>query len=466
MNLNGILSIGANGLAGASHGTQVASQNISNAATPGYTRRVAELQPVPLSEGGGVRARGSVREQDAYLERRGLGARAHSGDADARVRTLAVLDTVFSEGQGTVGEALDAFDSALSDFAANTNSTAVRNVVLARADDLAQAFHRTSDSLSGARVDANARISDAVGTLNQKLDEIGQLNAQIVQAKSVHGEAGDLEDRRDQLIRDISEQVPVSVTPARTGAVNVMLAGSGGSRLLVGEDSEVHHLIATPDATSGDVRIFRQTAGATEDITNLITTGSIGGTIAARDGALADARNALDQLASDITSAYNTQHAAGIGLDGGTSRNLFAVPAAVSGAAINFGVSSDVAGQPGFLAGAQDANSLPGDNRNALSLLGVRDQPLALGGTATAQQAFSSLVAAGGAASRSAQDNSSAASANLAQIDALRESASGVSTDEEMISLMKFQRAYQASLRVIETADSMMGDLLNMQFGG
>jgi flagellar hook-associated protein 1 FlgK len=245
-----------------------------------------------------------------------------------------------------------------------------------------------------------------------------------------------------------------------------MLSGPGGSRLLVGEDSEVHHLIASPDATTGDVRVFRQTAGATEDITGLITTGSIGGTIAARDGALADARNSLDQLASDISTAYNTQHAAGIGLDGTTGRNLFTAPAAVAGAASGFGVSSDVLGQPSFLAAAQDATSLPGDNRNALLLLGVRDQQVALGGTATAQQAFSSLIAAGGAASRSAQDGSDAASANLAQIDALRESASGVSTDEEMISLMKFQRAYQASLRVIETADSMMGDLLNMQFGG
>jgi flagellar hook-associated protein 1 FlgK len=383
------------------------------------------------------------------------------------VKTLAVLDTVFSDGQGTVGEALDAFDSAVSDFAANPNSTAVRQVVLARADDLAQSFHRASDALTGARVDANARLGGDVKEINDKLDEIGSLNGQIVTAKSVSNEAGDLEDRRDQLIREISDKIPVTTTPAKTeGAVNVMLAGSGGSRVLVGEDSTVHHLLANPDATTGDVRIFRQTAGAIEDITGLINTGSIGGTIAARDGALADARNALDQLASDVGTAYNTQHAVGIGLDGGTGRNLFTPPAAVSGAAANMGVSTDVAGQPNFLGAAQNATSLPGDNRNALLLLGVRDQRAALAGSATLQQGYSALVAAGGSASRTAQDASDHASANLSQIDALRESASGVSTDEEMIAMMKFQRAYQASLRVIETADSMMGDLLNMRFGG
>jgi flagellar hook-associated protein 1 FlgK len=76
------------------------------------------------------------------------------------------------------------------------------------------------------------------------------------------------------------------------------------------------------------------------------------------------------------------------------------------------------------------------------------------------------MVANGGAAARSALDQSNHASTTLAQIDALRESASGVSTDEEMISMMKFQRAYQASLRVIETADAMLGELMNMSFGG
>ena len=463
MNLSNVLSIGSNGLAAASQGTQVASQNITNASTPGYTRRIANLEPVPLSQGGGVRARGSTREQDAYLERRGLGARSQVGEADARVRTLSVLDTVFSDGQGTVGEAMDAFDSAVSDFAATPNSTAVRQVALARADDLTQAFHRTSEALTGARVDANARISDDVGKVNQKITEIGSLSAQIVSARNVGQEAGDLEDKRDQLIRDVSETLPLNVINGPNGAVTVMLAGS---RTLVGLDSDVHLLTAQTDTTSGDVRIYRTTAGAQEDVTGLFTTGSIGGTIAARDGALADARTALDQLAFDVSNAYNAQHSVGVGLDGNTGRNLFTPATAPAGAAAALTVSSDVLGHPEYLAAAQSTTSLPGDNRNALLLLGVRDQKLGLGGTATAQQAFSAMVASGGGAARSALDQSTHASATLNQVDALRESASGVSTDEEMISMMKFQRAYQASLRVIETADSMLGQLMNMSFGG
>jgi flagellar hook-associated protein 1 FlgK len=143
---------------------------------------------------------------------------------------------------------------------------------------------------------------------------------------------------------------------------------------------------------------------------------------------------------------------------------LFAAPpAGVSGAAASFAVSTDVAGQPDYLAGATDATNLPSDNRNALNLLHVRDQNGALGGTATMQKAFQSILANAGTATQSAKSQASQASASLSQIDGLRQSASGVNSDEEMISLMKFQRAYQASLRVIETADSMMDDLLNLR---
>src|SRR5262249_11552433 len=106
MNLNSVLSIGTNGLNAATHGTQVASQNISNAATPGYTRREANFEQTEL----GVKANGTTRINDQFLEKRNLGAKGYSGEADARVKTLAVLDTVFADGQGGVGEALDAFD--------------------------------------------------------------------------------------------------------------------------------------------------------------------------------------------------------------------------------------------------------------------------------------------------------------------------------------------------------------------
>jgi flagellar hook-associated protein 1 FlgK len=95
-------------------------------------------------------------------------------------------------------------------------------------------------------------------------------------------------------------------------------------------------------------------------------------------------------------------------------------------------------------------------------MLHVRDQRVALGGTATALQSFNAMVADAGTAAQSANAQATQATSVMEQIESLRESVSGVNTDEEMIALMKFQRAYQAGLRVIETADAMLGELLNM----
>lgn len=458
MNLSKLFNIGARGLSAAAHGQSITGQNIANAATPGYSRRVAGMQSVPLPDGGGVVINGSNRVHDAYLERRSLSARAGAGEANSRVSTLAVLDGVFNEDPGSVGAALDAFDSALADFAANPSSTAHRQVVLSKAEDLGRAFNQSADQLSSARADANGKIVDSVRTVNSKLEDIAALSEDIVQGRVSGNEVGDLEDRRDALIRDVSEQLPVNVIYEDSGAITLQLAGS---RTLVDSDGKAHPLVAQTDPTLGDVRIYRETSGAMEDITGMIKTGAIGGTISARDGALATARTQLDQLANDIANAYNTQHAAGFGLDGVDGRALFSV--GPSGAASSFKVSADVAGQPDKLAGASDPLNLTGDNRNATLLLGLRDQAIAGGGNATAQQAFRALVSDAGVAGQSAASQATQADAVLGQVEALWQSASGVSTDEEMISLMKFQRAYTASLRVIETADSMLQELLNIR---
>lgn len=457
--LFGVLGVGANGLRTAAFGSAVASENIGGAATPGYTRRIVNIEPIAPGHLGS-RATGSTRIADSFLERRMLGASSFEGEAKARHQALGVLDAVFADGPGDIANSLDAFQRALGDAMSRPNDPAARSIVLERAHDLASSFQRSAEALDNARVDVNGRISDTVRQVNGKLSEIASLGTQIARDEAAGGQAADLRDRRDQLVREVSEALPVTRIDNADGSIELLLAGS---RSLVSGDGRAIELEAVTDATSGDVRLRRVTAGAPEDVTNLVTTGSIGGLIDARDGAIADARGALDQLASDIATAYNGVHSAHVGLDGASGRNLFEPPAAVDGAARAMALSSDVRGQPSNLALAEDPAALPGDNRGALALLAVADTKIALGGTSNASDAYASILANAGAAVQGARNVEEHATAAASQITSLRESISGVSTDEEMISLMKFQRAYQASLRVIEVADSMLGELMSLR---
>ncbi|MEM7192984.1 MAG: flagellar basal body rod C-terminal domain-containing protein, partial [Pseudomonadota bacterium] len=99
----------------------------------------------------------------------------------------------------------------------------------------------------------------------------------------------------------------------------------------------------------------------------------------------------------------------------------------------------------------------------ALDLASVADNDVALGGTATLVEGYSALVGFAGSAMQRANAQLDHATNTQSQLSAMRESVSGVSTDEEMVSLMRFQRAYQASLQVIQTADEMLGSLMTLK---
>jgi len=86
--------------------------------------------------------------------------------------------------------------------------------------------------------------------VNTRLDQIGQLGSQIVAAHINGNEAGDLEDKRDQLIREVGEQIPVQVIPDKTGAITLQLAGQ---RTLVGATRACITWWRCPDSTSGNL---------------------------------------------------------------------------------------------------------------------------------------------------------------------------------------------------------------------
>lgn len=456
MSINGIFNSGVKGMAATQLATQVAANNISNAATVGYTRRTAIIQP-DQSLIGGTNAR---RVNEPYIERRLLNARAGSGEASAERLSVDVLDRVFAEGDGTLGSALDAFQVSIQNLAARPEDPASRQQVLTNSQAVATAFGNASAQIETARADANAMVVDGVKDVNQRLHQIARLSTEIQQAEVTGNEASDLRDQRDMLIEEVSERVPVTVVDQGNGQMSLLLAGS---HQLVSADGKVNELTAVV-GDDGSMRVQKLAAGARTDVTELVTSGSVGGAIKARAGALAEAAARLDQLAHDVAGKYNEVHGAGYGLDGTTGRNLFAPieDGAVAGAASRFAVSDDVAGHPEFIAAAAEDSKLPSDNRNALALAALSSTPFATGGM-TVTEALASLVGFAGAAVQNAEQAESFASGALEQVQALHDNVSSVSTDEEMVAMMKYQRAYEASLRVIQVADQMLSDLLNIR---
>jgi flagellar hook-associated protein 1 FlgK len=178
----------------------------------------------------------------------------------------------------------------------------------------------------------------------------------------------------------------------------------------------------------------------------------------ARDVDVFEVAKRLDEFVFDVGNAVNAQHAAGVGLDGQGGRNVFDVPALSEGAARAFRLSGDVASNPQAIAAASPG-TLPGGADNAVALAGLGDAPLGLTGRSTFQN-YGSLVGDVGSRKAAAERNVEMRDALHAQTEAMRAAMSGVSLDEEMVSLSKYQRAYEAAAKVLSTVDEMLSELI------
>ncbi len=143
-----------------------------------------------------------------------------------------------------------------------------------------------------------------------------------------------------------------------------------------------------------------------------------------------------------------------------TGNNLFAPVASGQEAASGLSVLSSVKTAGSLLAASSGYNE-PGNAANAIALGQLQDLTLTSLSQNTITQYYQGRVAALGARAQQSTSNLDNQSSLLAHIEATRSSVSGVSLDEESANLIRFQRSFQASARVLTTIDSMLELVIN-----
>jgi flagellar hook-associated protein 1 FlgK len=208
----------------------------------------------------------------------------------------------------------------------------------------------------------------------------------------------------------------------------------------------------------GNIRFYAN--GATKsDITARVDTGTLGGLREARDTDLEKTIDSLDSYAFDVANAYNAVHSAGYGLDGGTGRNLFSISSTQAGAAATIAIDPSIDGPPERIAASSTSADLPGGNGAILQLANLSDTQ-AFGG-ATLTDRFASMATDIGFRKQDADNEVQLRSDTLSTAESLSDSANGVSLDEEMVNLTQYQRAFQASSKVMQTADQLLQTLMD-----
>jgi flagellar hook-associated protein 1 FlgK len=439
-----------------------ASHNIANANTPGYTRQRAELHASAAElTGGAWIGRGSqlggiTQIRDRFLEAQVPRVLGEAARSSAESEALAAVHVLDPERPGSLATAIGSFYGSLRALAQNPSESGLRSEALASARTLAATFNRSSRELSAQRAGLDARLGGYVGEVNAAARAVADANAAIARARVTGAEPNDLLDLRRQHLDRLSELTGAAQVEHSDGSIGVVLPG--GAALVSGVHAGALSLL--PDAANDGLAAVRLAAPDGSPPRTLSADafgGSIGGTLAARDGGMKAALEDLDRLAGDVAAALNAAHAGGQGLDGSTGLALFS---AAGGGPIDAGSIQVALADPRQLATAA-AGGAAGDARNAQRLVDTERQPLST--QQDVQATLSAITAELGAEARRAEAYAEQDEGLKEQLLAMRESGAGVSIDEELIEMQRAQRAFEALAKVIQVADEMTRTLIQIR---
>ena len=320
MSLTSSLLIGRSALAASQIAIRVTGDNIANAATPGYHRRVATLSPSQgevtangLYFGRGVEVSAINRRVEEALSARIRTSVSQEQSARVNQDLLAQIESLTSDlaGTGVTGNLEELFD-AFSELANNPVSTATRSLIVETAETVSQYMQRLRLDLIDARDQVDIQVGAGVVRTNELLGEIASLSEAIVSSEQGRTENAALRDQRDALVSELAQYMDVSVTNKENGSIDVYV----GSTPVVNGALARGLKTLTVDV-GGEPTLFVATADREEKLN--ISSGRIGALLTQRSGDLDDTITRLDDLASNLIYEVNRLHSQGRPGEGLTS---------------------------------------------------------------------------------------------------------------------------------------------------
>ncbi len=451
---------------------QVTSHNIANAETPGYARQRAELvasfpQRMPYGVvGTGVHLGDVTQIRDPLLDASFRRESSNAAGFGLRRDLLGQLEGIFAEpGEKGFATTLDQFWNSWSDLANNPTSSTAREVVKQRGAQVALSLNGFAARLDELTADTSARLGASIGELNSLSSTVAELNAQIVSAEVGGRTAGDLRDQRNVAIDRIAQLAPVQVVPRANGSVSLAL---NGQNIVDGDAAKAL------TSLNGPPNVRLAFAGSTQPLQDV--GGQLGGMLQVLNEDVPAATARLDELAAGIVAEVNARHETGWSPAAdpvvppavapadweGSGVGFFATDTPDATTARGMRLSADVAGSRDYIAAGRVYGG-GGDNALALELSQLRDLAVDVGPARLALGThFRETVTGIGRDVQAADSSATVYETLAAQTEIRRQSVSGVSTDEELIALMRHQQAYVAATRIVSAVDEMTQALLGM----
>jgi len=483
----------------------ITGHNIANVNTPGYSRQRAVMQttqPESVMGGRGMLGTGvDVQEiqriRNEFLDVKFWGENTTLGEWETRSEVLAEIETVFNEPSDTgLNTVIDQFFGALQELTKDPGSLTVRSLVRQRAIAFTNTLNHMAEQFKKIQTDINFAVETKVKAVNSYAHQISELNQQIMRYELDGSNANDLRDRRQLLVDEMSKIVDVKTFEDTDGRFRL----STGGRLLVNHTS-VNELVVvkrgdtykgkTPAVQNPDVDAPGLYEILWDDAVDFNPAGGeLKGYLDMRDSdggpgtfkGVPFYMKELNKFAHDFAEAINNVHTSAYDLlddgytePGGDKIYFFTddismdsytpgIPRVLNGpldiTAENITLSKEIFNDVNSIAAAGSYDTVPGDTSKGLELANLRYQKI-FPEYGTPEDFSKSLISSLGVDGQEGirmRDNQDVL---VKQIDTSRMSASGVSIDEEMANMVKYQHSYNAAARMITTMDEMIEVLVN-----
>ncbi|EDY84421.1 flagellar hook-associated protein FlgK [Verrucomicrobiia bacterium DG1235] len=479
-NIFGDLANATKALSAHRFGVTTAGNNLANVNNPDYARQrvlIGEegmIQTIAGPQGMGVEVVGFQHMRDAVLDREVLRETSLNASLTAQQAALGKAESSLGQeinrsgdspfidgatadggGSGGIAETLNNFFNAFHSLSANPGSDAEKESLLQKAEILTEKLNVTSERFSDLREALTLEVETDLDSANQMIEEIATLNAEIARAESSHaGQALSLRDQRQAVLRDLSEimQIKTENIDDSAGQIRVYIPTIGG-------DSPQLDLVSrgrfqTVDLDDSGVNpVF--TVG--EDAIQIdVRGGSVHGALKSRDGAIAEYQRGLDDLAKELVTQVNGLYNSGVSPNDTNFFSDTSDPSEFTAAGIT--LASDLTAST---LRTSNASTDLGDNSLTLAIAELDDTNQAALGNRNFGTFYRSIVTDLG-------ENVAAVDSRLEDENIVfellkqqQDAVSGVSIDEEMTDMMKFQRAFQATGKLIQTIDEMLDVIVN-----
>lgn len=432
------------------------SNNIANANTPGYKRQraiLSEGNPLtgPFTTGSSPRAAIGTgvhiveiqRIQDDFVDARVRQTSALAAEWGAKSDILGQIETLLNEpsDQGIANQ-LDKFWSAWDKLSSQPTDIPTRKALVEQARTLSQQIRTTYSNLKAIGDGVDSAVRDKVTQINTITAQIADLNARISWSSESSVSPNDLLDQRDLLVGQL------------TSLAGVDVSGKGGQEfvLTLGNKILVQGIHADQLAVRTDIHGLQEVYSTSTGESRTVPGGEMAGLMSARNETIPHYMSSLDDFVMALSDQVNTLHGTGFTLGGVAAGEFF--DSATTAA--NFEVAADILASPSNVAAS--GSGAVGDNSVARMIAGLRTTGLPTG--YTLNQVYQIIVTETGTQSALATHYANTQSLTLEQFVAQQQSVSGVSLDEEMTDMVKFQQAYNAAARVLTACDEMLSTLL------